>query len=119
MKEYVIAVIMMSSPPMVTNPNENLVLDSKNQKSVISKYMKPMSSYQKIKLGKRSKNLNSFDQFISNLKQKANLENDFNKLGINIEKDFSKIISGVNILRLSNNPIKLDKEDLKRIILNT
>ena len=67
----------------------------------------------------KSKNLNSFDQFISNLKQKANLENDFNKLGINIEKDFSKIISGVNILRLSNNPIKLDKEDLKRIILNT
>jgi len=66
----------------------------------------------------KSKNLNSFDQFISNLKQKANLENDFNKLGINIEKDFSKIISGVNILRLSNNPIKLDKEDLKRIILN-
>ena len=61
MKEYVIAVIMMSSPPMVTNPNENLVLDSKNQKSVISKYMKPRSSYQKIKLGKRSKNLNSFN----------------------------------------------------------
>ena len=27
-----------------------------------------------------------------NLKQKANLENDFNKLGINIEKDFSKWI---------------------------
>ena len=34
-----------------------------------------------------------------------------------IKKDFSNIISGVNILRLSNNPIELKKNDLKKIIL--
>jgi len=56
MKEYAIAVILMSSPPVVSNTNEQLVLDGKNQKSVISKYMKPISSYQKIKPGKRSRN---------------------------------------------------------------
>ena len=46
----------------------------------------------------------------------ANLENNFLKLGIDIEKDYPNIISGVNILRLSNNPIELKKEDLKKII---
>ena len=38
------------------------------------------------------------------------------KLGININKDYSKIISGVNILRLSNNPVELTKNDIKKII---
>lgn len=65
----------------------------------------------------KTKNISSFDNFLSNLKQRANLENDFNKLRINIKKDFSNIISGVNILRLSNNPIELKKNDLKKIIL--
>ena len=32
------------------------------------------------------------------------------------EEDYSKIISGVNIARLSNNPIELKIEDLKKII---
>ena len=49
----------------------------------------------------RTNNFNSFENFLSELKQNANLESDFNKLGINIEKDISNIISGVNILRLS------------------
>ena len=65
-----------------------------------------------------TKNINSFDEFLIDLKKKANLENDFNKLGINLQKDFSNIISGVNIMRLSNNPIKLDSENLKKIILS-
>ena len=65
-----------------------------------------------------TKNINSFDEFLTDLKKKANLENDFNKLGINLQKDFSNIISGVNIMRLSNNPIKLDAENLKKIILS-
>jgi len=45
------------------------------------------------------------------------LENNFLKLGIDLKKDYSNIISGVNILRLSNNPVELKKEDLKEIIL--
>ena len=63
--------------------------------------------------------IESFDQFLKDLLKKANLENNFTKLGIDIEKDFEKIISGVNILRLSNNPIELKKSDLKKIILNS
>jgi hypothetical protein len=61
MKEYVISVILMSSPPSVSNLNGKLVLDGKNQKSTISKYMKPISSYQKIKPGKKSQSPNSFN----------------------------------------------------------
>ena len=60
--------------------------------------------------------IESFDKYLINLKKKAKLENNFMKLGININKDYSKIISGVNILRLSNNPVELTKNDIKKII---
>ena len=63
------------------------------------------------------KDIESFDKFIENLK-KANLENRFKSLGIDIESDYSNIISGVNMLRLSNNPIELNPSDLKRIIMS-
>jgi len=52
-----------------------------------------------------------------NLKKNANLETDFSKLGINLNRNISKIISDVNEKRLNNNPIKLTKQDLKFIIL--
>ena len=64
------------------------------------------------------KDIESFDKFIENLKKKANLENRFKSLGIDIESDYSNIISGVNMLRLSNNPIELNPSDLKRIIMS-
>jgi len=64
----------------------------------------------------KTTNFSSLDEYLKSLKKKANLENDFTKLGIDINKDYSSIISGVNILRLSNNPVELKKEDLKEII---
>ena len=66
----------------------------------------------------KTKNLIEFDKFLVELKQKANLENDFMKLGIDIKKEFSNILSGVNILRLSNNSYELNKDSLKKIILS-
>ena len=56
--------------------------------------------------------------FLKKLKTEANLESNFEKLGINIKKDYENIISGVNLLILSNNPIKLEKKNLKKIILS-
>ncbi len=53
------------------------------------------------------------------LKNQANLECNLKKLNIDIEKNYQNFISGINILRLSNNPIELKKDDLKRIILNS
>ena len=56
------------------------------------------------------------DAYLLNLKKTAGLEDNFKKLGINIEKDYSKILSGVNTQRLSNNPIQLKKNDIKNIL---
>ena len=64
-------------------------------------------------------NVNSFndlDKYLLNLKKRANLESDFNRLGINGENSFSRIMSGINILRLSNNPVDLDHNDIKNIL---
>ena len=66
----------------------------------------------------KTNDLSSFDKYLINLKKAANLENNFVKLGIDIKKDYQKIISGVNILRLSNNPIELKNKDLQQIIQN-
>ena len=63
------------------------------------------------------KNLNDLDRYLLNLKKSANLESDFRKLGINLENGLSKIISGINNARLSNNPINLDKQDIKLILM--
>ena len=63
-----------------------------------------------------SNNINQLDKYISNIKKQANLEDDLKKLGIDIKKNYSKIISGINLQRLSNNPIDLKKKDIKEIL---
>ena len=63
-----------------------------------------------------SKNIDSFDKYLTRIKNEARLENNFSNLGIDINKDYAKIISGVNILRLSNNPVALEPNDIKKII---
>tara|TARA_B100001057_G_scaffold497035_1_gene600092 strand:- start:1777 stop:2883 length:1107 start_codon:yes stop_codon:yes gene_type:complete len=66
----------------------------------------------------KTKNINELNNFLKKIKKEANLESNFDKLGINIKKDYENIISGVNLLRLSNNPITLEKKNLKKIILS-
>ena len=65
----------------------------------------------------KTKNFLDFNKFLVDIKVNANLESNFQNLKIDLERDYDKFISGVNILRLSNNPVKLNKEDLKNIIL--
>ena len=62
------------------------------------------------------KNINEFNSKITLIKSQANLEDDLTKLNINIEKNSSKIIKGINLLRLGNNPIKVDGNDILKII---
>ncbi len=52
------------------------------------------------------------------LKKNANLTDDFRKLNINIDSNIEKILKGVNLMRLGNNPVKLEKNDIKNIIKN-
>ncbi len=64
------------------------------------------------------KTIYELDNKISLIKKKALLENNFSNLGIKIKRDYSKIITGVNIQRLSNNPVDLSKKDIKFILFN-
>ena len=62
------------------------------------------------------KNIEDFSSKIILIKKKAELEDDLKKLGINIEKSSEKIIKGINLLRLGNNPVNIDKENIIKII---
>ena len=63
-------------------------------------------------------NINDFNSKISLIKKKANLEDDLTKLDININQSSEDIIKGINLLRLGNNPVKIDGKDIYNIISN-
>jgi len=63
--------------------------------------------------------VNSIDNFnskISLLKKEAKLEDNLNLLNVNFEENSEKILSGINLLRLGNNPVKIDGKDIYNII---
>ena len=62
--------------------------------------------------------IEKFDQYLKNLKKSAKLESNLLRLGVDIQSDYSKIISGVNLLRLSNNPVEIKEMDIKEILLD-
>ena len=65
----------------------------------------------------KTNNISEFKYFIIQLKKKANLENNYKKLGINIDSSINKILSGINEQRLLNNPIKINKKIIKSILI--
>ena len=64
-------------------------------------------------------NINDFNLKISIIKKKAKLEDDLVKLNIDIRQNSEKIIQGINMLRLGNNPVKIDSKDIYKIISKT
>jgi len=62
------------------------------------------------------KNINDFSSKIKLIKKKANLEDNLHALDINIKQSSEKIIKGINLLRLGNNPVKINGEDIFKII---
>tara|TARA_B100000029_G_scaffold516063_1_gene626513 strand:+ start:1258 stop:2382 length:1125 start_codon:yes stop_codon:yes gene_type:complete len=66
----------------------------------------------------KTKNIYELDKYLAYLKKKVKLEQNFLKLGINLEKKLNLILNGVNLLRLKNNPVKLDKFDLAKVFLD-
>ena len=62
------------------------------------------------------KNINEFNKIIFDFKTKAKLENDLDKLNINIKTHSEKIINGINFLRLKNNPVKIEQSEIYDII---
>jgi len=64
----------------------------------------------------KTKNIYDLVNYIKKIKKQANLNDNLDELGIDLKKDYSKIISGVNLLRLKNNPVLIKKTDLKSIL---
>ena len=62
------------------------------------------------------KNINDFNSKITLLKKKAKLEDNLINLNIDINKSSEKIINGINLLRLGNNPVKINRNDIIKII---
>jgi len=62
------------------------------------------------------KNINDFNSKIKLIKKKAKLEDNLIKLNINIKQSSERIIKGINLLRLGNNPVKIEKNDIIKII---
>ena len=65
-----------------------------------------------------SKDIYDLVKFIKFLKKKSGTENKLNRLNLKSGIIIPKILSGVNLDRLSNNPINLKIEDLKFILYN-
>jgi alcohol dehydrogenase len=62
------------------------------------------------------KNINNFNSKITLIKKQAKLEDDLETLNIDIKQSSEKIIKGINLLRLGNNPVKIDGKDIYKII---
>jgi alcohol dehydrogenase class IV len=63
-------------------------------------------------------NINSFNSKILSIKKKAELEDNMKLLNIDLTKNMKKIIGGVNLLRLANNPVKINGNDIANILLD-
>tara|TARA_B100000768_G_C11277521_1_gene376714 strand:+ start:131 stop:1252 length:1122 start_codon:yes stop_codon:yes gene_type:complete len=64
------------------------------------------------------KNIFELCKKINFLKKQTNLIDNYKKLGINIDSNINRILGGINLLRLKNNPIKLDHSALKKILIS-
>ncbi len=62
------------------------------------------------------KNIDDFSKKISLMKKQAKLEDNMIKLKIDINTNSEKIIKGINLLRLGNNPININENDIIKII---
>jgi alcohol dehydrogenase len=62
------------------------------------------------------KNINDFNSKITLIKKRAKLEDNLISLNIDIKKNSEKIINGINLLRLGNNPVQINGNDIIRII---
>ena len=61
-------------------------------------------------------NILDFSNKISQLKKEALLNDNLDYLKIDLKKDTHKIMNGINLLRLKNNPVQLTKENIYNII---
>ena len=85
-----------------------------NQSKAVCKY-NLKKRYETLFKITKTRNIQELDHYFINFKKKLKLEQNFNKLGINLKRDSKKIFSKVNDQRLKNNPIQLLKTDISLI----
>tara|TARA_B100002003_G_scaffold170170_1_gene158093 strand:- start:147 stop:1262 length:1116 start_codon:yes stop_codon:yes gene_type:complete len=59
------------------------------------------------------------ENFFIEIKKRAKLEDNFKKLKINLNSNIDRLVDDINLLRLQNNPIILNKNDIKTILLKS
>lgn len=64
----------------------------------------------------KTTNINDFCDYLEFLKKTANLEGKLKKLNIHLDNNYEQILSGVNLLRLKNNPVEVTHNDIKKIL---
>ena len=64
-----------------------------------------------------AQNLHELIKFFRKIQKGAKLEQDFKKLNINVEKNFPVILKDINLSRLSNNPVPVSQETIKKTLL--
>ena len=62
------------------------------------------------------KDISNFNSKIALIKKQAKLEDNLVTLNINISQSSERIIKGINLLRLGNNPVKIDESIIFNII---
>ena len=62
--------------------------------------------------------INDFNSKISLIKKRAKLIDNLDTLNIDIKKNSENIIKGINLLRLGNNPVRINGKDILKIISN-
>ena len=62
------------------------------------------------------KNINELEIFFKEIKKKAKLESNFKKLKINLDSNLDRILDGINLPRLKNNPIDLNIKDVRTVL---
>ena len=95
--------------------NEFLIFNYKNLKKSDVKFNLKKRFEILFKLSK-TKSINEMVNFIEEIKRKAKTEASFKKIKLPSRVMIPKILSGINIDRLSNNPVKLSIEDVRKII---
>ena len=60
--------------------------------------------------------IEDFNSKISFIKKEANLEDNLIKLKIDVTQEAENIFKGINLLRLGNNPVKIDKSNIYDVI---
>jgi alcohol dehydrogenase class IV len=62
------------------------------------------------------KDINGLNLQISKIKKEAKLEDNLSKLNIDVKKNSKEIMNGINILRMSNNPVEVTRDKIIKII---